>query len=106
MRQMPRDLWRFDVDLERVADLSSAERLERVGLREPVPDRRRWPAFQVVGEALSAEGWGGLVYASAARSGSLALCLFRSSDTLAGVRPLRPPIRHDEPPAPPRGLRA
>jgi RES domain-containing protein len=106
MRQMPRDLWSFEVDLERVADLSSAEGIERVGLREPVPDRRQWPAFQLVGETLFAEGWAGVLYASAARSDSLALCLFRSGDDLGGVRPLPPPIRHNEPPAPPRGLRA
>jgi hypothetical protein len=106
MRQMPRDLWRFEVDVDRVADLSSAERLERVGLPASVPDRRQWPAFQTVGEALFAEGWAGVLYASAARLESLALCLFRSSDEPPGVRPVPPPTRHDEPPAPPRGLRA
>jgi len=106
MRQLPRDLWRFELDFDRVADLSSRERLERVSLAEPIPDRRQWPAYQTVGETLAAEGWAGVLYAAAARPGSLALCLFRSSDRLAGVRPLPPPIRHDEPPAPPRGLRA
>jgi RES domain-containing protein len=106
MRQMPRDLWRFAVDVERVADLSSSKQLARVKLELPVPDRRQWPAFQTVGETLFAEGWAGVLYASAARPESRALCLFRSSDLLAGVRPLPPPIRHDEPPAPPRGFRA
>ena len=106
MRQMPRDLWSFEVDLERVADLSSSERLARVTLPEPLPDRRQWSAFQVVGETLFAEGWAGVLYASAARPESLALCLFRSGNDLAGVRPVPPPIRHVEPPAPPRGLRA
>jgi hypothetical protein len=106
MRQMPRDLWRFDVDVERVADLSSSEQLARVKLEPAVPDRRQWPVYQTVGETLFAEGWAGVLYASAARAGSLALCLFRSSDRLPGVRPLSPPVRVDEPPAPPRGLRA
>jgi transcriptional regulator with XRE-family HTH domain/RES domain-containing protein len=106
MRQMPRDLWRFQVDLERVADLSSPKQLARVKLELPVPDRRQWPAFQTVGETLFAEGWAGVLYASAARSESVALCLFRSSERLPGVRALPPPIRYDEPPAPPRGLRA
>jgi hypothetical protein len=106
MRQMPRDLWRFEVDVERAADLSSAERLSRVGLPASVPDRRQWSAFQAAGEALFAEGWAGVLYASAARPESLALCLFRSSDELPGVRPVPPPERQDEPPAPPRGLRA
>ena len=34
MRQLPRDLWRFELDLDRVADLSSPERLARVSLDE------------------------------------------------------------------------
>ena len=106
MRQLPRDLWRFEVDVDRVADLSSLERLERVSLDTPVPDRRQWPAFQTVGETLFAEGWSGVLYAAAARRESLALCLFRASEALRGVRPLPAPARHDEPPAPPRGLRA
>src|SRR5207244_9484141 len=60
MRQMPRDLWRFEVDIDRAADLSSRERLERVSLPEPVPDRRQWPAFQAVGETLFAGRKGGV----------------------------------------------
>lgn len=106
MRQMPRDLWRFEIDVDHVADLSSAGRLQRVGLPASVPDRRQWPAFQAVGETLFAGGWAGVLYASAARPESLALCLFRSIDELPGVRPVPLPVRHDEPPAPPRGLRA
>lgn len=105
-RQLPRDLWRFDVDVDRAADLSWAERLERVKLEPPVPDRRQWPTYQTVGETLFAEGWSGIVYEAAARHGSLALCLFRSGEGLRGVDPIPPPTRHDEPPAPPRGLRA
>jgi hypothetical protein len=85
-RQMPRDLWRFGVDVEPVADLSSTDGLARVSLREPLPDPRQWPAFQAVGERLFAEGWGGVLYASAARPDSLALCLFCSGDQLPGVR--------------------
>ena len=106
LRQLPRALWRFDVEVDRVADLSSPERLERVNLEPPIPDRRQWPAFQTVGETLFAEGWAGVLYAAAARAGALALCLFRTSDSLPDVRPLPPPVRQDEPPAPPRGLRA
>jgi hypothetical protein len=106
MRQMPRDLWRFEVDVGRVANLSSSDQLARVTLEPPVPDRRQWPAYQNVGETLFAEGWAGVLFASAARAESLALCLFRSSDALPGIRPLPPPVRFSEPPAPPRGLRA
>lgn len=105
MRQLPRDLWRFELDVEHVADLSSAERLERVGVQPPVPDRRQWATSQPVGETLFAEGWAGILYPAAARSDALALCIFRISDRLAGVRPLPAPVRYDEPPAPPCGLR-
>jgi RES domain-containing protein len=106
MRQMPRDLWRFDVRLEGVADLSTAEKLEAVCLPLPVPSRSQWPRFQAVGEALASDGWPGIVYPSAARAGSKpALCLFRREIKLPGIRPLGPPARHDEPPAPPSGLR-
>jgi RES domain-containing protein len=106
MRQLPRDLWRFEVEIEHVADLSSPERLRRVGLTLPVPDRRQWPSFQRVGETLFSEGWEGIVYPAAARLEALAVCLFRIADELPGVRPRRPPVRYTEPPVPPRGLRA
>ncbi len=106
MRQMPRDLWRYRVGLPRLADLSSTERLERVGLPGLVPDRRQWPAFQSVGEALFAEGWIGLVCPSAARPGEgLAICVFRVRPDLEGVTPDPPAVHHQEPPVPPRGLR-
>ncbi len=41
-RALPRELWRWQVDIE-VADLSTAERLARVGLSQPTPGppRRR-----------------------------------------------------------------
>jgi RES domain-containing protein len=106
MRQMPRDLWRFEVDLEDVADLSDVGKLEAVGLSQPVPSRRQWPRFQAVGEALAAGGWTGILYPSAARLGSkAALCVFRRESSLAGIDPVGPPARYDEPPAPPSGLR-
>jgi RES domain-containing protein len=106
LRQLPRDLWQFEVDVNHVADLSSSERLERVGVQPPIPDRSQWPTFQTVGERLFAEGWSGVLYPATARPTALALCLFRGSDRFPGVRPLPPPARHDEPPAPPHGLRA
>lgn len=106
MSQIPRDLWRVDVDVARVADLTSDERLERIGLPPPVPDRRQWPAFQAVGETLFTEGWNGILYPAAARAGSLAVCLFRAADEIPGVHPRRLPARYEEPPVPPRGLRA
>lgn len=75
-------------------------------LEPPAPDRRQWPTYQTVGETLFAEGWSGILYESAARRGSLALCLFRAGERLLGVDPVPPPTRHDELPVPPRGLRA
>jgi len=106
MRQMPRDLWRFDVRLEGVADLTSGDRLSAVGLPPLVPTRSQWEQFQAVGEALAEAGWPGILYPSAARpEGAVALCLFRREEHIAGVVPVSPPARHDEPPAPPTGLR-
>lgn len=101
MQQLPRDLWRFEVHAERVADLSTMRQLGGVGLPTPVPARRQWPSFQAVGHQLFEEGWAGILYAAAARPDSLALCLFRSAD----VQPLPPPKSFEHPPAPPRGLR-
>jgi hypothetical protein len=59
MRQMPRDLWRFEVELEGVADLSDAGKLEAASLPYPVPSRNQRPRFQAVGEALAASCWTG-----------------------------------------------
>ncbi|MGH9056784.1 MAG: RES family NAD+ phosphorylase [Acidimicrobiales bacterium] len=106
MQQMPRDLWSYRVDLDRVADLSSQERLDRVGLPDLVADRRQWPAFQAVGEALWKQGSTGVMYPAAARPDrSLAICVFRTGPDIPGVTPEPPPEREEEPPAPPRGLR-
>lgn len=109
MRQMPRDLWRFDVDLREVADLSSADRLAAVGLPPPLPARSQWPRFQAVGETLASDGWTGILYTSASRTaqskGNHALCLFRRTTRIPGVAPTESPTRYDEPPAPPSGLR-
>lgn len=106
MQQMPRDLWRFRVDLDRVADLSSPERLARVGLPGLVPERRQWTAFQTVGESLWEQGWAGVIYPAAARVGrGLAVCVFRTGREVLGVSRQLPPLREEEPPAPPRGLR-
>lgn len=105
MRQMPRDLWIYEIEMPRLADLSDAGRLRRVGLDAPMPDRSQWPAYQAVGEALWRDGWAGVISPSAARSAGKALCVFRRSPEVPGVTPIPPPARHDDPPAPPRGLR-
>jgi hypothetical protein len=102
---LPRDLWRFQVRLEQVADLTGTEALARVGLAAPMPTREQWPAHQAVGERLFADGWQGVLYASAARPPGRALCVFRTACEIAGVTPLAPPVRHDDPPLVPTGLR-
>jgi RES domain-containing protein len=109
-RQMPRELWTWELDVE-VADLSDQARLARVGLASPRPGRRGWLAFQRVGEALAAEGWAGLVAPSAARPAHRVVCLFRSEGSEAGgavrvrgARPLGSPLTISEVPPPPTGM--
>ena len=58
----------------------------------------------LVGEALYREGWAGLTAPSAARPDHAVLCLFRAGDAVSGARPVPPPRRVDEPPAPPTGM--
>jgi RES domain-containing protein len=103
-RALPRDLWRFAVDVE-VADLSTPSRLLAAGLESPRPGRREWPPYQVVGDRLAAAGWTGLVAPSAARPAGLVLCLFRPGARVLGLRRRPPPRRVDVAPVPPRGLR-
>jgi RES domain len=100
--QLPRDLWRFEVALDAIADLRSEEQLARVGLALPLPKRRVWPAFQKVGKQLHSEGWKGVRAPSAARptTGEI-LCLFREREKVDGVKPLPPPaIQRNPPPRP------
>jgi RES domain-containing protein len=63
---IPHDHHIWQVDLE-VADLSTPERLARVGLQPPRPDRATWTAFQDVGDQLFEAGYAGLLAPSAAR---------------------------------------
>jgi RES domain-containing protein len=103
-RQMPRELWTWDVDLT-VADLSTESRLGRVGLALPRPRSGEWPPFQRVGEALAAEGWNGLLSVSAARPAHEVICLFRARDgSVPGAAPVGKPVLVHEPPAPPTGM--
>lgn len=100
--QLPRDLWRFEVEVDGIADLRSESQLARVGLAAPLSPRHRWSAFQKIGEQLHGEGCKGLRAVSAARLGSgEILCLFRESEKVSGVRPLPPPaIQRNPPPRP------
>ncbi len=103
-RQMPRDLWRWDIDVDQVADLSKAEELASIGLTPPRPTRREWSEFQAVGEGLWGAGHHGVIAPSAARPTGKILCLFREADELDGATPLRPPTTFRHPPTPPIGL--
>ncbi len=93
---LPRDLWRWRVELPRVADLSD---------RPLKPTRREWPACQALGERAFAEGWPALVSTSAARPEGRTLCVFRTRRDVGGCTPVPPPARVPEPPLVPIGLR-
>lgn len=93
--------WRLDL---RLADLGEPERLREIGLPAPSPDRDTWPAFQRAGEQLWREGWAGLMAPSAARAGSLVVCVFAARWPPAGASPLRASAVTMIPP-PPRGMR-
>ena len=101
---LPVELWKWRIRLT-VADLSNEARLARVDLPVPRPGRATWPPFQAVGEELWKEGWAGLVAPSAARPAGLVLCVFRTAQEVAGVKPAPPPKLVEEPPVPPRGMR-
>jgi hypothetical protein len=102
---LPRDLWRWEISLSEIADLSNEDRLARVGLPALQPARLQWPAFQAVGESLHREGWPALLSASAARPIGQTLCVFRASREVPGTRPLPPPTTVTRAPAVPTGMR-
>jgi hypothetical protein len=102
---LPRDLWRWRIDLPQVADLGDERRLEHVGLPPLSPMRRQWPAFQAIGERLHRDGWPALVSASAARPEGRSLCVFRTARRVPGTWPVKPPTTVADPPVVPRGMR-
>lgn len=105
MHQLPRDLWRYRVPRLDVADLTTANRLARVGLGRPTPGRKTWPPFQEAGETLWGEGWRGLLAPSAARPDGLVLCLFVDDPASLTAEPVPPPRVVTKPPVPPTGMR-
>lgn len=105
MHQLPRDAWRYRVPRLEVADLTTADRLARVGLGLPTPGRRAWPPFQEAGETLWREGWRGLLAPSAARPDGLVLCVFVDDPARLPAEPVPPPRVVTEPPVPPTGMR-
>lgn len=102
---LPRDLWRYEIHLDDVVDLSTDEALEDHGLQRPKPNRRQWPSFQRVGESLWKAGATALLYESAAHPGNLALCVFATDEGIASLRPIQPPQAFDSPPPIPADMR-
>ena len=102
---LPRDLWRWEIDVAEIADLSDRKRLGRVGLPPPLPHRGNWSAYQAAGDELFRLGWKGLLAPSAARERDLVLCLFRTEEEILGAEPLPPPERVERPPPVPTGMR-
>lgn len=99
----PRDLHHVRIDLARVADLRRESARRGFGLPRMNQSQAQWAAFQDVGQQLALEGAQGILYASAARTRSLCLCVFE-----AGRRGLSiegEPVRVLTAPALPRGLR-
>jgi RES domain-containing protein len=102
-RAIPHDhhIWRIELEL---ADLSTHDRLARVELPPPRPSRKTWPAFQDVGEELWEDGWHGLLAPSAARPGSLIVCVFDDGRWPPGNCVPVTAIAIEAVPPPPRGM--
>jgi RES domain-containing protein len=104
--RLPRDLWRFSVDLAGVAELTALGVVAALGIETLAPTRRQWPQTQPIGEALWNAGRSGVLAPSAAHSGGRVLAVFREkAGPIAGVKPIRPARRYSELPALPTGLR-
>lgn len=103
--RLPRDVWRFKVDLQDVADLT-AELVADLGMATMSPTRRQWKETQPIGEACWRAGRPALVAPSAAHADGRVLAVFRTAaGRIDGLTRLRPPQRYSELPALPRGLR-
>ena len=104
--RLPRDLWKFDVDLREVADLTPDGVLARYGITTLSPSRRQWSETQPIGEAAWRAGATGVLAPSAAHVGGRVLVVFRTRrGKIPGLNPIRPPRRYAELPPLPRGLR-
>lgn len=102
---LPRDLWHWQVDLNRVALLDDDDRLRRVGLPSPFPTTSQWPACQAIGDQLHRDRYQAILVASAARPQHRNLVVFRSDRTVAGCTPQPPPTPITDAPPVPSGMR-
>jgi RES domain-containing protein len=104
--RLPRDLWRLDIDLQNVANLTDAEVLKAHGIDNLLPTRRQWPATQRIGETYWRNGASAVLVPSAARQGGRVLAVFRATaGNIAGVRPVGPATSFSTLPPLPTGLR-
>ena len=103
--RLPRDLWRFTLNLQRVADLTIPAALRSLGLPDLLPDRSQWPAFQDAGHRLAAEGFAGVLFRSSARPDGLCVCVFATEKGFPDVCATGSPRRITAASVVPRGMR-
>jgi RES domain-containing protein len=108
-QRLPTAIWRIEVDVDDIADLTAPGILAGEGIARLSPSRRQWPKTQPIGDALWRDGARGVLAPSAAHKAGLVLAIFRPNDgptdSVAGVRPVGPPRLFDALPALPPGLR-
>jgi RES domain-containing protein len=104
-RRLPRAIWRVEVELDDVADLTADGVLAAHGIDRLDPTRRQWPITQPIGEAYFRDGARALLAPSAARRGGRVLAVFRRGRAHRGLIAVPPAQRFDRLPAIPRGLR-
>jgi RES domain-containing protein len=104
-RRLPRAMWKVEVDLGDVADLTADGDLAAHGIARLDPSRRQWSETQPIGEAYFRDGARGLLAPSAAKLGGRVLAIFRRGRGHRGAVAVAPPQRFEKLPAIPRGLR-
>jgi RES domain-containing protein len=105
--RLPRAIYRFDVSVDDVADLTRPGVLAAHGVASLVPSRRQWRRTQPIGEAYFAAGRRAVLVPSAAHDGGRVLVVFRApgSNDVPGVAVVGRGRRVTELPALPTGLR-
>ncbi|MEO8273722.1 MAG: RES family NAD+ phosphorylase [Chloroflexota bacterium] len=108
-QRLPRAIWRVDVDVADIADLTAPGILAGEGIARLDPTRRQWPKTQPIGEACWREGARGVLAPAAAREKGRVLAIFRPADgptdSIEGVVAVPPPRRFTSLPPLPPGLR-
>ena len=104
-RRLPRAIWRVEVDLDDVVDLTAEGALAAHGIERLDPTRRQWLVTQPIGEGYFRDGARALLAPSAARRGGRVLAVFRRGRAHRGLTAVPPAQRFDRLPALPRGLR-